>query len=245
MDETSADVLGLLNAGPATGISLAILAMAERNDRLVSDSYIGDPHPNDTLRIALVSEVIRNFEQLDIGVRNSYIEFFDTLIKEYKDKKNNFVLYSILLDNETKNNDVIVCFKGMLKTVEIVAKTIGFTKLNSLGNHSLSELNTWKNRDQILVQRIASDFIENKLPYLEKGPDKQSVYATHIVSAATVALVKNPTAISNITTLAIQSLNELYKNNPVWNGFPVLSRSDFSKHYAMLYLNKNTEVSKM
>ena len=195
---------------------------------LDSTSYIDNVHPIDTLRIFMASEVIKLFEELDLKVRNSYVDFFDNLVEKYANNKDECTLYSTLLDGR-KNKDVNIPLKGMKKTVEIVAKTIAFTNLNTLENHSLSEINTWSNRDQILIQRISNDLLEDKEISLSMGPDYQEVFASHVVAGATIALTKKSDIIS-ITEKAIQSLNELHKSNPVWKNFPTRFRTDAYKH---------------
>jgi hypothetical protein len=229
IDEAAADICGLLNLGPAAAISYAIIAIVSNDNVLDSTSYIDNVHPIDTLRVFMASEVIKLFEELDLKVRNSYVDFFDNLVEKYANNKDECTLYSTLLDGR-KNKDVNIPLKGMKKTVEIVAKTIAFTNLNTLENHSLSEINTWSNRDQILVQRISDDLLEDKKEIsLDMGPDYQEVFASHIVAGATIALTKK-SDITSITEKAIQSLNELHKSNPVWKNFPARFRTDAYKH---------------
>ncbi len=244
VDETAADICGLLNLGPAAAISYAIIAIVSNDNVLDSSSYIDNVHPIDTLRVIMASEVIKLFEELDIKVRNSYVEFFENLIEKYANNKDECTLYSTLLDG-SKNKDVNIPLKGMKKTAEIVAKTIAFTNLKTLENHSLSEINTWSNRDQILIQRISNDLLEDKDISLDMGPDYQEIFASHIVAAATIALTKK-SDIASITEKAIQSLNELHKSNPVWKNFPVRFRTDAYKHHLIsshtkIRTNKQTD----
>ncbi len=109
-----------------------------------------------------------------------------------------------------KIDNIVVPFRKMGETVKRVVELIAFTRLKALGNHSLYELNTWTNRDEVLTQRIAEEFLKNKIPYLGPGPDEQEVYAAHLVAAATLALVKRP-EIERISNLAIQALSKLYQ----------------------------------
>jgi hypothetical protein len=235
MNEALADVCGLLNIGPSAGISFATLAIGRsKNRNIEASSYIDDPHPNTLLRIAMAKEVTKRLDGLDIKVREAYSEFFDKLIEKYLNKSDSFILYSTV-EGGAKNSDYIVPLESMLKTVEILVEKIAFTRLRSIGNHSLSEINSWTNRDQVLAHRIATELLhlqENELPDLSTGPDKQEVYSAHVAAAAVLAVVKKP-EIPLITDLAIRSLCELYKLDPVWSGLPVWYRSDTEKHSPM------------
>ena len=226
MSETLADICSLLNIGPSAGISFALFAISQ-NSNLTPSSFIDDPHPDSVLRIVIAREVTRGLSGLDFKVRNDYIKYFDKLIEEFVYNKNDLILYTKLY-GEGKHYDCVIPFKSMEKTVEILVDKVAFTRLKSLGNHSLSEINTWTNSDQILVERIANDLLDNKIPHLRRGPDEQEVYAAHIVAAATLALTNKP-EIQLITNLAHKSLDELYKTNPVWGKFPVAYRSDMEK----------------
>lgn len=252
MEETAADVCALLNVGPCAGISFALLALSLNNNTLESSSSIADPHPNEALRISLAAEVTKQFEELDLTVRNEYVKFFDQIMSKYmknnNKNENNFVLYSTLLDNKTKHHDVEIPFRYMEKTVEIVARVIGFTKLKSLENHSLSEFNTWTNHDQILTQRIANQLMQNQKEEAETvfGPDEQEVYATHIVAAGTLASIKKPDIairqqnLDSITNAALITLEQMYNTSPVWKGYSVIYRSDAGKHSIISYKKNRT-----
>jgi hypothetical protein len=223
MSETLADIFSVLNVGPSSGISLALFAISQ-DSNLTPSSYVDDPHPDTVLRIVLAREVIRRLNGLDIKVRNDYIKYLNKILEKFVYKKEELILYTKLY-GEGKNYDIKVPFKIMEKTVEIVVEKVAFSRLKSLGNHSLSEINTWTNRDQVLVERIVDDLLKGEIPHLRKGPDEQEVYAAHIVAAATIALTNKPD-IQSITDLAHKSLANLYKTNPVWGGFPVAYRSD-------------------
>ena len=81
-----------------------------------------------------------------MNVREGYIGFLNQVIEKYVNEKNNLILYCQDL-NRKKNEDVIVPYENIMKTVNIVVKTIAFTRLKALGDHSLSEINAWTNRD--------------------------------------------------------------------------------------------------
>ena len=246
MSETLADICSLLNLGPSAGISFALFAISQ-NSNLTPSSYIDDPHPDSVLRIVIAREVTKQLKELDFKVRNDYVKYFDKILEQFVYKKDNLMLYTTPY-GEGKHYDCIIPFKSMEKTIEILVEKVAFTRLRSLGNHSLSEINAWTNRDQVLVERIANDLLkENKkeqvdaphveneqddqevyAPHLRNGPDGQEVYAAHIVAAATLALTNNPD-IESISKKALESLEQMYKTNPVWGKFPIAYRSDIEK----------------
>ena len=93
MSETLADICGVLNIGPAGGISFAVLALAQGSKDIVPKSYIDDPHPNDVLRVRIAVEVIRHFKGLALNIREAYVAFLNQLIEKYVNEKNYLVLY--------------------------------------------------------------------------------------------------------------------------------------------------------
>jgi hypothetical protein len=244
MNETLADICSLLNIGPSAGLSFALFALS-KNSNLTPSSYVDDPHPDSVLRIVIAREITRRLSGLHINVRNEYIKYFDKILEDLVYKKDNFTLYTHT-NGGGINYDCIIPFKSMEKTIEILVEKVAFTRLESLGYHSLAEINSWTNRDQVLVERIVKDLLnfqpsslqkgteeqkgsdEQKVYatiILQKGLDNQEVYAAHIVAAATIALTNKPD-IQLITDLALKALDVLYSTNPIWGDFPLEYRSD-------------------
>ena len=89
--------------------------------------------------------------------------------------------------------------------------------MRTLEGNSLSSINTWANADEQLTSRIAD------------GPNEQKVYAAHIIAAATITMA-NSSDITNITNLAISSINKLFVTNPMWLGVPVRYSSSIYIH---------------
>ena len=221
IDETASDVCGILNLGPAAAVGLAVLLIPLRGNKLISYGYTDDVHPIDALRIYLAMDVISKIPDLDATIAKSWVDSLQSVTDKYISDKTKFTLYTIT--NGSEHLDATIPFQGMRELITVVADTIAFSPLNSLENHSLSEINTWSNSDESIMLQIANDFLNNK--ELSITEDNQTVYAAHIISAATIALA-NSADITNMTNLAINALNKLYDNNPVWRGFPVRFRSD-------------------
>lgn len=227
IDETSADVCGLLNIGPAAGISLAVLLISLRGGKLITVDSSEDVHHIDALRIYLAADVIRNIKELDVNVANKWADMFESIVDKYVENKNGFYLVSQRQDGW--HTDVSMPYKQMRETVKTVAEAIAFSPLVTLGGHALSEINTWANTDEFLSARISNSLIEGVEPSLDPGLDGQRVYAAHVLSGATIALAR-AADISNTTNFAIKSLNKLYDQNPVWHGLPIIFRSQVDRH---------------
>jgi hypothetical protein len=229
MNETVADIGSLLNLGPSAGIAFAVLAITLNQNRLNPESEIDDPHPNPLLRIKLAKEFTKRLVWLNYDVRKNYIGFFDKLIDKYAPEEKNFTLYTREVESGKKIIEVQIPIESMTNTIEVVVDKIAHTRLKTLGNHSMAEINTWTNSDELIANVAADYFMKNEvLNFNSDYFDKHQVYAAHIVAGATVALTKKP-EIRPITKLAIKHLNELHDNNPVWKGFPVSFRSDAEK----------------
>jgi hypothetical protein len=228
IDETASDVCGLLNIGPAAGISLAVLLISLRGGKLVTVDSSDDVHPIDALRIFLAADVIRNTKELDINTANTWADTFESIADKYIENKSEFHLVSQTLDGQW-HVDVAMPHKQMRETTKTVAESIANSTLLTLGGHALSDVNTWANTDEVLTTRITNNFLDGTEPRLDPGPDGQKVYAAHILAGATIALAKLAD-ISRTTDLAIKSLNKLYAQNPVWHGLPIRFRSQMSKH---------------
>jgi hypothetical protein len=76
---------------------------------------------------------------------------------------------------------------------------------------------------------LADDILNNKEPSLKRGADEQTVYAAHIISAATIAMAESAD-IPKVTDLAVSALNKMYDTNLVWRGFPLRYRSNLYAH---------------
>lgn len=240
MNETVADICSLLNLGPSAGIAFAVLAITMNGNQLRSESDIDDPHPNDLLRIILAKEFTRSLVWLDYDVRQNYMKFFDNLIEKYAPNEKNFTLYTKEVD-DIKIPDVIIPLEYMAMTIKVVVDKIAHTRLKTLGSHSLAEINTWTNSDEIIANVAAESLMKyEELNFNGDYFNYHKVYAAHIVAGATVALTKKP-EIHPITKLAINYLKVLHGNNPVWSGFPAFFRSDAEKHNGLFEIKNENE----
>jgi len=247
IDETASDVCSILNLGPAAGIGLVVsLLSRSENTKFIDEFPVNEIHPIDVLRIFLVIEVVKKMNNLDIKIINGYVNLFEKIIDKYTQNNGELKLYTTCLDGQRYNDIVIPC-NEMREIVKIVANTIVFGNLKTLEDHCLAEINDWTNHDEVLVQRITKDLINNKVPRLEPGPDGQQIYAAHVLAGGILAIAKSA-QIEEVTILCADSLNILFNENPVWQGFPIKYRSDADKHNLISLFpsthNRNTNTKR-
>lgn len=243
IDETASDVCSILNIGPAAGIGLIVSLLSRaQNKKFIDEFPVNEIHPIDVLRIVLVIEVIKCMNELDVKIINGYTKFFEDIINKFTPNEGQLKLYTTCLDGQ-RYNKIDISLNEIRKTVKIVANTIVLGNLKTLEDHCLAEINNWTNHDEVLVQRIVSDLLNKKMPRLVPGPDGQEIYAAHILSGGILAISKSGN-IEEVTNLCIDSLNILFDNNPVWQGFPIRYRSDADKHnlISLFPSNKNIDI---
>ena len=229
IDESASDVCGVLNLGPAAGFGMAILLLTLRNDKLINRLPTEDVHPFDPLRIILAADVVRSLRDLDFQTCEAYADALEDVVNIYGSKAQDegFILHS-----QTEGGDyleAVIPYEGMRESVKIVAEVISSTRFKSLENHSLSEINTWTNSDEILVQRIVGDLDGGKPPSIDNGWDDQKLYAAHLLAGGIIQLMKDR-KIDTVSENTIDSLVKLYELNPVWKGFPTRFRGNVYFH---------------
>ncbi len=226
-EEAVADVLGILNFGPASAIAYAVLAAILSGDKLRSEGRARDEHPVDVLRILMAANLVMGISSLSAGVRSKWSDALMKIVDTYASNKE-----KIMLGNPTPLGffpTVEFPIEPMKETTKIAANTLGFEDFKTLENHHLAEINTWDDNDEIITGRIADEFLKNKEPSLESQPGETEVYPAHIIAGAIYALVESA-EVSAITDLSVTALSKSYDRNHVWATFPIRYTSDFSVH---------------
>jgi hypothetical protein len=203
--------MGILNMGPAVAVATigffrALNAVIYKNKQFKLDN-VGiseDVHPADILRGYLAASVVRLLEFSGADKWADYIE-----AETDKD------LATIRLDAkpEDPNSGKVIAPDEAKKSAEIVAKTIVEGKMKSLEDHSLGEIQNWKDNDESIVNELRSHF-----GTLDPIPDiyAKGVYAAHVVAAAVIAAVSGDAEIDRIFTDMISILKLMHDDNPVW-----------------------------
>jgi len=95
-----------------------------------------------------------------------------------------------------------------------VAIAIATTKVGSLENHALADIQTWRDADELKVNIVRQLLTTNGTLPDEEGSSR--IFATHIVAAAVTEALSNGRDIPVIFDRMISILAKLHGRNPVW-----------------------------
>lgn len=205
IDETASDVLGLLNTGPTTGIGLVgyfrgLMGGPLRN---VGAMPPLDTHPVDILRAFLAAHVV---SQLSFAGAKEWSEAIKS--EAQKDLK------TIYLVDARKRYTRLSTDKA-IHSAEIVGDVIINTKLKSLENHSLKEIQDWTDADQKIVDTLAAELRAGST--LTSEFKTNDFYAAHVVAAAVQEALKAGSNIQTLFDRMIGYLDVMHQYNTLWN----------------------------
>lgn len=215
IDETASDVLGILNMGPAAGIGLIGyfrgLTAAYRGTPILRNvgSKI-DPHPVDILRGYLAAATVNllNFKEASNWAR---------VIKDETDKD----LLQVQLDRVKINNE------DAINSANIVASVIAKTKLKSLEDHALSEIQNWEDDDEFIVTQLRSQLTMGNV----STKFGNNIYATHVVAAAVIEALSSDANISLIFDRMLSMLENMHISNySMWGSLFIAHAGDLFPH---------------
>jgi hypothetical protein len=203
IDETASDVLGMLNMGPAAGISLvgyfrALNAAYGKEPILRNVGPESDPHPADGLRGYLAASVVR---LLNFGKAGVWAEAIEGEV----DKDLTVI--------KLGSNNVIIAADEAKRAADVVASCLVKTKVRSLDDHALGEIQNWNDSDEQIVRKIrASLRVSDPIPGLYGA----ETYAAHVVAAAIVEALQGNTGLSVLFERMISTLKIMHDKNPSW-----------------------------
>ena len=214
ISETASDVLGILNMGYAAGLGV-IGYFRGINDALFQVPKLrnesgGGPHPLDILRGYLAASTVR---LLDFRGAADW----GKIIEAETDKD----LSTIIIEGSKISKEVAK------KSADIVARVIVKTRLKSLENYSLGDIQNWQDSDENIVDGLINILTTaNKLPKnLEAG-----TYAAHVVAAAVVAALAKNADIEMIFSKMLITLKIMHDTNPSWGPLFIRYPSDAFRH---------------
>ncbi|MCX7923004.1 MAG: hypothetical protein N3B21_13475 [Clostridia bacterium] len=215
IDETASDVLGILNMGPAAGIGLigyfrGLNFAFGGKPVLRNIGYEYDSHPADILRgyLAASSVGMLNFAGAKTWAR---------IIEDETDKDLSGIQIS----------DTYVDVSAAKDSAKLVARAIIHTKLKSLENHKLSQIQNWRNRDESIVKQLG-ETLTTTAPLPTSYSNK--IYATHVVAAAVMKAVAGESDIPLIFERMKAILKTMHDNNPSWGPLYVKYPGDIAPH---------------
>lgn len=216
IDETAADVLGLINMGPAAGIGMigyfrGLMGAWTGKSKLRSDGPEDDPHPADVVRGYLAAATVR---LLSFSGKADWAAAIEA--ETLKD------IGSITLAGHA------VSKAAAKSAATAVAKAIADTKLKALEKHSLRSIQDWADDDEAIAKRLQAELVKGhtKVP----ADIVDTVYATHVVSGAVYGAVLGQATPAKIFTAMVGMLKLMHNDNPSWGPLFVGHRGDSARH---------------
>jgi hypothetical protein len=223
MDESAADVYGLLNMGPAFAFNLAALFSgllgggkgAGPQMRLQSGTADAhgnlDPHPTDILRMGLAMGVIDSLSGLSAKTRAGYIfglqQVVDICAGSNKEVKIEGIIALGPLHLPISTSQPL---KEMMKAARTVGKLIATIKLKALNGHGIQQLETWDDGDEQVAGRIEAAFVAGQ-PVAALGDDAQ------LLAGLTLAAARYPSRYDELSKLANAALDASYADDPIFS----------------------------
>ena len=228
IDETSSDVMGILNMGPAAAIGLVayfrgLSAGAGAPAKLRRDGPADDPHPADSLRGYLAAATLR---LLSFSDRDGWAKEIEAQTDHDVGAGN-----SIRVAGKTLT-------QAQAKTsASIVAATIAGGPTEILNHHALLDIQDWRDSDEQIVAGLRAAMHSGPNPSAAFQP---GVYATHVVAAATTAALAGAAAPTLLFRRMIQMLKALSSRNPTWGPLAIVHRGSISRKVAFIRTNHPT-----
>jgi hypothetical protein len=224
IDETASDVLGILNMGYAAGVGLisyfrAIRLATESQAKLSNVGHPDDPHPADILRGYLAAETVRCLEFKEASAWADIIE---------AETDQDFVKLQIgdpRVDQVSNAENK----KIAKQSAKGVADAITRSRLLSLENHRIADIQNWDDEDEDIVRALVRILLstESLARHVEAG-----IYAAHVVAAAVTAALTHDVDVDLISSRMLTLLKQMHDANPSWGPMFISSRGDLARHVA-------------
>jgi len=217
IDETSSDVMGILNLGPVAGIGLiayfrGLAKSAGAPPRLGSEGPDDDPHPADIVRGYLAAEVVA---LLKFAGASAWAQ-------------------RIAAETDRDCGTIVLAGHAISATLarqsaKVVAQTLVQYRAQALEQHALGEIQNWADADEAIVQALRPALRDGTA--LPPTPGGAKLYAAHLVAAAVTEALATGHDIPGLQQRLIQALNTLHDRNPAWGPLFVLHRGDIRRDF--------------
>jgi hypothetical protein len=234
IDEAVADAYGVLNMGPTFPLNLAAFfaalsavfgnKLAQRpipaRPQLSTSAGPRDPrngdnnmdeHPIDILRLYLAIGVIDSMSNLSAAKRADYIADIEAVADLTADGATTVEMAGMV---EISHTDFIPVNTSMpladaAQAARAVGNLIATKKFEALNGHSIQDVETWDDPDEMAAAGIASKIAAGQ-SIVASGDDAQ------LLAGATMALVANPGLYDSATSLLNAALDDSFKRDPIW-----------------------------
>ncbi len=203
IDETAADVLGVLNMGPAAAVGLigyfrALNGAWGASPSLRTSGPEDDTHPADLVRAYLAAETVRLLSF------DGAAAWADRLVAEADRDLGRIRLGGVNVS------------PGVAKeAAALVAKAIVRTKLAALDGHALGEIQDWRNEDERIVAALRTRIAGTESAGTE-GKYVKGAYAAHAVAAGVYEAVAGSTRPAEVLPRMVEVLADMHARNPAW-----------------------------
>jgi hypothetical protein len=207
IDETAADVLGVLNMGPAAALGLtgylrAVNGAIRGHTQLRNVGSAEDPHPADIARAYLAAETVRL-----LSFRGAS-RWADRLVAE-ADRD----LGRIWLGGTP------VAASAARASAAAVARAVVRTRLGALEGHALGEIQDWRDRDEAVVAGLRSAIQGGKAGRGAAGAERgEGTYAAHAVAAAVYEAAAGSATPARAMAWMLAEIDAMHRANPDWRG---------------------------
>jgi len=211
IDETAADVLGVLNMGPAAAVGLigyfrALNGAWGGTPSLRNVGGEDDPHPADIARAYLAAETVRLLSF------DGAAQWADRLVAE-ADRDLGHIRFG----------PVAVTAAVAKASAAAVARAIVRTRLGALEGHAIGEIQDWRNRDEAVVAELRRGLRAGAAASggagggAGAGKYAAGAYAAHAVAAGVYEAVAGTGNPKEVMSGMIGVLAAMHDANPVWS----------------------------
>ncbi|HEY0753897.1 MAG TPA: hypothetical protein VGD98_08055 [Ktedonobacteraceae bacterium] len=226
IDESTADIYGLLNIGPTFAVNLAAYFAAIRyraSHGLIplpqlatssSESVVIDAHPTDILRLHLAIGAIRTLSGLAPTERDNYIALLEEIAARVAPQETPVDVTIQGFIPISAQTFVYLNLTKPLAEIKITAQSVGAylatAQLAALAGHSIQDIETWDDADESKAQLISAT-LQQQASVVDMGDDAQ------LLAGATLALFAQPASYDVVTELLARALDRSYALDPIWN----------------------------
>lgn len=213
VEEAAADVLGMLNMGPASAVGLIAYLRGQRwagtgKDELPSAGEIRGAHPIAALRGYMAASVVR---QLDFAGSDAWGQAIKELTEVSRGGQ------PLTVGGRKIDEGKAV------EAAELVGRTLVEARVGPLEGHALGQVQTWTDKDEEIVSSLSE-----RIATLSPAPADiaSGVYAAHAVAAA-VKLALSGNLESGVTLKGLQEvLKQMHDGNLSWGPLYVAHPGD-------------------